>query len=157
MDTSLTATKEVLFRGSLTGPAAVAARIPGITTGGGDMGESGGASLPAAGKLTERNTVAEAPAASPQRPPPTPSPPTGANRTPRSSPDAGTLMRNAGMVAAGVALSLKRMSRMVEWRSGGRPKTQTVTPPPSTDGVARNVAVPHDKTWEGPPPRLPQR
>ena len=125
------------FRGSPTGPAAVAARIPGVTTAGGDMGGSNGASLPAAGMRTERNTVAEAPAAAPPRAPPTPSPPTGGNRTPRSSQNAATLMCSAGRVAAGVALSHKWMSRMAEWRSGGRPKTQTVTAPPSTDGVAR--------------------
>jgi len=46
-------------------------------------------------------------------------------------------MCSAGVVAAGVALSHKRMSRTAEWRSGGQPNTQTVTPPPSTDGVAR--------------------
>jgi len=44
-------------------------------------------------------------------------------------------MCRAGVVASGPAFSHERMSRMADRRSGGRPKTPTVTPPSSTDGV----------------------
>jgi len=112
-------------------------RIPGIATAGGDMGGSGGASLPEAGKRTESSMGVEAPAAAPPRPPPTPSSPTGPTRTPRLSPNAAFSMCSAGVVAADLTLSRRRMRRMAKGSGGGRKKPQTVTLLPSADGVSR--------------------